>query len=204
MSRSQTTQGAKVLFLEVQRFSAMLTIPFVLLFLVAIAFEGHMILLPMLEGGDSAWPGWTMPVSIAGIVLNVLISLVLVCTKLQIRLESDALYVRFFPFHLQFRKINFDDITLIYPRSYLPLSEFGGYGIRFGSQGRAYNISGNKGVQLEFINGHKLLLGSQKAEEFTTLLQEAVLKSRMAKGEPAVGKLHIESPKYEPNAATWA
>ena len=204
MSQSQTTQDTKVLFSEVQQFSAMLTVPFVLLFLIAIALEGHMILRPILEGSEDPWPGWAMPVSIAGIVLNILISLVLVCTRLQTRLESDALYVRFFPFHLQFRRINFDDITLIYPRSYLPLSEFGGYGIRFGSQGRAYNISGNKGVQLEFVNGHKLLLGSQKAEELTTLLQEAVLKSRMAKGEPAVGKLNVEAPKYEPNAATWA
>jgi len=197
------TEEPKVLFSEIQRFSLFLTMPFVLLFIVAIGLEGHMVLRPILEGADDPWPGWALPVSIVGIILNIVISMILVSARMQTRLQSDGLYLRFFPFHLQFRKINYDDITLIYPRTYQPLSEFGGYGIRLGGTGRAYNVSGNKGVQLEFANGHKLLIGSQKPDELTTALQEAVLKSRMAKGESPVGKFNIEEPKYEPNAATW-
>lgn len=203
MAEKDTMEKAKLLFSEVQRFSLMLTMPFVILFVVAIGLEGHMILRPILEGSEDPWPGWALPVSILGIMLNIFVSLVLVCAKLETRLESDGLYVRFFPLHWKFRKINFDDITLIYPRTYQPLSEFKGYGIRISKHGRAYNVSGNRGVQLEFTNGHRLLVGSQKADDLTTILQEAVLKSRMANGENPVGKHNIEEHKYEPNAATW-
>ena len=83
----------------------------------------------------------------------------------------------------RFHRIAFDDISLIYPRTYQPLGEFGGYGIRWGKYGRAYNVSGNRGVQLEFSNGRKLLIGSQHAEELTTALQEAVLHSRISRGQ---------------------
>jgi hypothetical protein len=176
------TENPKISYSEVQRFSPLITMPFVLLFLVAIALEGHMILRPILET-DEPWPNWALPVSIVGIVINILITLILVCTKLQTTIDSTGLYIRFFPFHLRFRRIDFDDIILIYPRTYQPLSEFGGYGLtlRFWVKSRAYNVSGKRGVQLEFVNGHKLLIGSQKAEEFTTALQEAVLHSRIAK-----------------------
>ncbi|MHC4338483.1 MAG: hypothetical protein ACYSTG_11155 [Planctomycetota bacterium] len=55
-----------------------------------------------------------------------------------------------------------------YARTYKPIREYGGWGIRYSFRkgiGRAYNMSGNKGVQLVFKNGKKLLIGSQKPDE---------------------------------------
>lgn len=172
----------KVLYSEVQRFSPLLIMPFVLLFVVAIVLEAHMLVRPLVDS-ENPWPDWTLPLSIAGIVINICITVMLLVTRLQIRLEPDALYIRFFPFHLRFRRIEFDAISLIYPRTYQPMSEFGGYGIRWSKGGRAYNVSGNRGVQLEFTNGRKLLIGSQRADEFTTAVQEAVLHSRISRGQ---------------------
>jgi hypothetical protein len=59
-----------------------------------------------------------------------------------------------------------------YVRKYKPLAEFGGWGLRFGVSGKAYNISGNKGLQLELTNNKKLLIGTQKPEELSEALNK--------------------------------
>lgn len=53
-------------------------------------------------------------------------------------------------------------------RLYRPIKEFGGWGMRTafnGKNGKAYNVSGNVGIQLELKNGSKTLLGTQKGKE---------------------------------------
>jgi TATA-box binding protein (TBP) (component of TFIID and TFIIIB) len=58
-------------------------------------------------------------------------------------------------------------------REYAPLSEYGGWGLRYSvNHGKAYNVSGNQGVQLFFTNGKKLLIGTQKPEEITAILKQ--------------------------------
>ena len=53
----------------------------------------------------------------------------------------------------------------VYTRTYSPMREYGGWGIRFGKSGKAYNIKGDEGLQLVFKNGKRLLIGSQKSQE---------------------------------------
>jgi hypothetical protein len=168
-----------MLFSEVQRFSLLLVMPLVILFLIAIALEGHMTLCPSLEA-EGSWPTWAMPVSIVGILINILVTVILIFAKLQTHLSESALYMRFFPFHFSYRKIDFDTIATVYARSYQPLGEFGGWGIRWTPRGRAYNVSGNRGVQLELKNGKNILIGSQHADELASLLQEAMFHARLS------------------------
>lgn len=40
--------------------------------------------------------------------------------------------------------------------------DYGGWGIRYGRKGKAFNVFGSRGLQLEFTNGKRLLIGSQK------------------------------------------
>jgi hypothetical protein len=54
--------------------------------------------------------------------------------------------------------------------------DYGGWGIRYGLKGKAYSISGNRGVFFAFTEGkkvRKLMIGSQIPEK----LAEAVKKS---------------------------
>ena len=74
------------------------------------------------------------------------------------------------PFHLGRRRFAFDDIASCEARTYRPLLEYGGWGIRWGPSGRAYNVKGNRGVQLVLSSGKRLLVGSQKAEELATAI----------------------------------
>ncbi|MDQ1088364.1 hypothetical protein [Siphonobacter sp. SORGH_AS_1065] len=54
------------------------------------------------------------------------------------------------------------------------MTEYGGWGLRLGlfGKGIAFNVSGNKGLQLEFIDHKKLLIGTNKPEELTKVLSE--------------------------------
>ncbi len=83
--------------------------------------------------------------------------------KLITEVRDEGLYIRFFP--LSHRIILFEDIRSCEVRGYRPIKEFGGWGIRYGRGGKAYNISGDRGVQLELSEGKPLLIGSQKPEE---------------------------------------
>jgi hypothetical protein len=54
------------------------------------------------------------------------------------------------------------------------LTEYGGWGLRLGilGKGTAFNVSGDKGLQLEFIDNKKLLIGTKKPEELTETLNK--------------------------------
>ena len=96
----------------------------------------------------------------------ILISIGVVCLlyglKLVTEVRADGLHVRFSPFWA--RVIRFTDIEHCEARTYRPIVEYGGWGIRWGLRGKAYNVRGNRGVQLELSNGKRLLIGSQRAD----------------------------------------
>ena len=60
--------------------------------------------------------------------------------NLTTEVRSDGLYYRFFPFHLSFHKIPLEDLKTYEVRTYSALREYGGWGIRWGLNGKAYNV----------------------------------------------------------------
>lgn len=98
--------------------------------------------------------------------------------KLEIEVTSTSLWFRLFPLHLKWREIPFGTIAGVMAIIYSPLREYGGWGIRFGRKGMAYNVSGDRGVQVTLTSGKSFLLGSRRAEEL-----ELVLRSRIRTGE---------------------
>jgi hypothetical protein len=94
--------------------------------------------------------------------------------KLVTEVRYDGLYVRFFPLQFHSHKISYGDIKNYEIRTYSALKEYGGYGIRLGTKGKAYNVYGNKGIQFEFQDGKQLLVGTQKPEEFFSALTSVV------------------------------
>jgi hypothetical protein len=93
--------------------------------------------------------------------------------KLITEVRNDGIYLRFFPLHRKFKVYPYDEIEKYEVRTYRPIYEYGGWGIRYGFKGRAYNVYGNKGIQLIFKNKKRLLIGSQKAEEFYNAIRKA-------------------------------
>lgn len=56
--------------------------------------------------------------------------------KLQTVIKTDGIYVRFFPIHIAFRKYSWDKLSKVYVRTYSPLAEYGGWGLRLGLFGK--------------------------------------------------------------------
>jgi hypothetical protein len=100
--------------------------------------------------------------------------------RLEIEVRPDAVLVRFFPFHLHWRRLPAQELSECYARRYSPLWEYGGWGIRYGWSGWAYNLRGHEGVQLVFKNGRKLLLGSQQPQELAAAIR-SIMKGDFAK-----------------------
>ena len=93
--------------------------------------------------------------------------------RLITEVRQDGIYLRFSPFHRKFQIYTYDEIENYAVRDYKAVREFGGWGIRYGSGGKAYNVYGKKGIQIIFRNKKKLLIGSQKAEEFYYAIYKA-------------------------------
>ena len=110
-----------------------------------------------------------------GIGVPIAITALFLLLKLQTEVRTDGLYVRFFPFHIHFKRFAAEDLSEYHARQYKPIREYGGWGIRCSLRnGRAYNVSGNKGVQLVFKSGKKLLIGSQKPDELEAAIRTIV------------------------------
>jgi hypothetical protein len=104
------------------------------------------------------------------IVFGIGFPLLFYAMRLVVKVSEDTIHVRFFPFHLRFQKIPLAKLKGYEVRTYSPIKDYGGWGIRYGSKGKAYNVSGNRGVQLELLNGERILIGSQKPEEFAAAI----------------------------------
>lgn len=118
------------------------------------------------------------PISNEGLLFTLGLSLLLTVLFINLRLDTqikkDGIYVRFFPFHLNFKEYSWDKISKLFVRQYNPIGDYGGWGLRLGlfGKGKAYNVSGNKGLQIVFTDNTKLLIGTKKTEELRDTLEK--------------------------------
>lgn len=160
--------SSPVLYRETQRFRQWWIWALVLLVsLLSLYGAVQQLILGIPFGNNPAPDGWMIVITIIfGIGLPILIYM----TNLTTEIRSDGLYVRFFPMRLSFIRITTQEMKGFELCTYRPLGDYGGWGIRYGKKGKAYNVSGNRGVQLELTNGKHLLIGSQRPEELVQTL----------------------------------
>lgn len=87
--------------------------------------------------------------------------------KLTTRIDEIGIHYQFIPFHLRLKTIKWSEINKMYVTKYDALSEYGGWGLKSKSfwskqKGKAINVSGNIGIQLELKNGKRLLIGTRQ------------------------------------------
>ena len=128
------------------------------------------------SAGENSQASWEIFLGVlVGIGVPLIITALFLLLKLETEVKSDGLYVRFFPFHIHFKRFGREDLSEYYARQYKPIREYGGWGIRYSLRnGKAYNVSGNKGVQLVLSSGKKLLIGSQKPDELEAAIRTIV------------------------------
>jgi Family of unknown function (DUF6141) len=151
-------------FIETQRFRQ----PLLLLLLAAIAAPfwylvvAHFVVGAEVEAAGDLVGFWLF----AGVLLPGL----LLAARLTTEVSARGLRLRFPPFVN--RRIPFADIRGVQARTYRPLREFGGWGIRWAGRERmAYNVSGNRGVEVELTDGRTVMVGSQRPDELADALR---------------------------------
>ena len=92
--------------------------------------------------------------------------------RLKTEVRADAVYVQYVPFHLRPVVIRPAEIISASAGQYSPWADYGGWGIRYGAGGKAYNASGNRGVRLELAAGKHLLIGSQHAPALAAAINQ--------------------------------
>ena len=113
------------------------------------------------------------------IIFGIGFPLLLPFTRLITEVRDDGIYIKLFPLHWSFRKIALKDLKTYTICKYRPIMEYGGWGIRRGRNGMAYNMSGNLGVQLELLNGKRFLIGSLEPEELFQSIKDRTGKLKM-------------------------
>jgi hypothetical protein len=158
---------SQIIFKEIQKFSkSMLIFIIFITLLTPLLFANGLI--------QQLWNGipWgNTPMSnheliVVTIIINIIslaVLFIFIMTKLITEVRQDGLYIKFFPFHLNYHKINIENVEDIILKQFRPIKY--GWGIRLTTKGKAYIVSGNKGVQIIYNNHNQVLIGSQKNEE---------------------------------------
>lgn len=165
--RAFMSEEQDILFREVQDFRGKFRLLHVFL-VIAIAGAFFGVMVAILKSPDKSIE--SILGTAGGIIITIGITVLFMMLRLETEIRSDGLYVRYFPFHLSYKKIDPYEVVECFARQYRPVREYGGWGIKCGRGGKAYNVSGDRGVQLVFRDGRRLLIGSQRADE----LEEAV------------------------------
>ena len=111
------------------------------------------------------------PVNYTYVLIGFAIPLIFYLFQLRIKVDKNGLHYQFFPLHFKLHTINIDEIEKIEALEYKPISEYGGWGIKYGFKGKCYNVSGNKGVKVFLKNGTNILFGSQRHVELEKALK---------------------------------
>lgn len=120
--------------------------------------------------GNRPAPDWMMV--ILWLLFGIGLPLLFLYVKLTVTVTDDAVDIRFRP--LARRTIPISDIAQAEACTYSPLREYGGWGIRAGRGGkRAYNVSGDRGVELTLTDGRKVMIGSQRPDELAQAIAAA-------------------------------
>mgnify|MGYP003150194450 FL=1 len=107
------------------------------------------------------------------VALGIIIIVSLLFWKLKLRTKIDAtgIKARFEPTSFFRKEFKWNEISKCYVRKYVPVAEYGGWGIRGLGKTRAYNVSGNMGIQIFTIDKKNFLIGTNKPEEANKVLR---------------------------------
>lgn len=85
-------------------------------------------------------------------------------------IDEKGITYKFFPFQFRHHIITWDEIKKCEVIKYNPILDYGGWGVKSGKRGKAYNVSGSMGLQIFRKSGSPLLIGTQKSTELIDFL----------------------------------
>jgi len=171
----------KIFFRESQQFRQLWLLILLFCTMVPLAiFSIYALVQQMLKGipiGDNPAPNWIIVVQLL-LVCGLLILFFVM--KLEVFIDKVGIHYRFFPLIWKTETLKQDEKDEYKVRKYNPIGEYGGWGIKSGlskNVGKAYNVSGNMGLQLILTNDKKVLFGTQKAQSILFAM-ETMMKTK--------------------------
>ncbi len=68
-------------------------------------------------------------------------------------------------------RLNTAEVTSAELHQFSPLKDFGGYGVRFNREMKAFYLRGDRGVKITMTNGKKYLIGSDTPENLLAVIR---------------------------------
>jgi len=161
----------QILFWERQHFRQVWL--WVVLLGVAAIFWAGFIAQVLLSNSFGGKPASDVQLSVLFGLMGIALPLFFYRMSLTTVVQPGELQVRFWPFVLRPVRIPLHTLRNYERITYNPVKDYGGWGIRWGIKGKAYNVSGNEGVLLHFYDKKPLLIGSQRAGELFEAVRRA-------------------------------
>ena len=111
-------------------------------------------------------------ISFFPIVITLGITALIYFSQLETQVDRIGIHYRFIPYFNKWKLLEWNEISEAKIRKYNSFKEFGGFGIRINFSGnKAYNTSGNMGLDIKLKNNQNILIGTQKPDELENLIE---------------------------------
>ena len=112
------------------------------------------------------------PAALAGVFIPALVTGLFFAAKLVVEVDRNEIRIAFH-FLWPTRRIPIASVTRAHATHYNSLLEYGGWGVRIGWKGWAFNTGGDEGVLVETNNGKRVMIGSRRAQELDAAIARA-------------------------------
>ena len=138
-------------------------------FVVAILIVVAAVVLVSLRvsGGATLWA------AVIALGTLVLVTALFLAASLETTVDRETISIAFH-FLWPHRRILIFDVRNAEATKYRPLLDYGGYGVRLGFRGWAFNVSGDEGVLVETKDGSRVMIGSQRPKELEAAIARAM------------------------------
>lgn len=158
----------KILFREEQQFREWWWIVLILgITIPLIVFSIYALYQQTVRGipvGDNPAPNFVSIIMLLGSIILIWFYFSL---KLEVWIDQEGIHYRFFPLIAKNKLISKEEIQRFEIRKYNPILDYGGWGTKgsyLSKKGKAFNVSGDIGLQLYLTNGKKVLFGTQRSQ----------------------------------------
>jgi preprotein translocase subunit SecG len=145
------------------------------LIVVILIVVAVIVLVSLLSAGASSLWGVVIALGSLGLV-----GALILAASLETTVDREAIIVAFH-FLWPKRRIRLSEVRKAEATKYHPFLDYGGYGVRLGLHGWAFNVSGDEGVLVETNDGSRLMIGSQRPKELEAAIERA---KREQEGHP--------------------
>jgi hypothetical protein len=160
---------ADVTFKETQSFRQLqLWIPMIVLFAFVVSLQVYFIF----RSKDAA-PRAQVAALFLSAVFMLAVYVFVFISRLDVHVSPEGLSARFFPLEYHYRETRAEDMDSLRIIAVKPM-KFGGWGLRLGSYGKAYIVSGKDAVEIKLKNGKSLIVGTREPKKLFAALEDAI------------------------------